>query len=110
MNIQNFLIDLFLIFICMLCVWIAPWRYHFSKKKVKLRLFWFLFQENLWKNFKTKEISLKVFVFQLVGYIVNLFVMILIIVCYINEINLNYYVPKIYVLGNFIVCGIFSVS
>lgn len=55
-------------------------------KKVKLKHFWFLFNEGT--SYKTKEVSLCVVIFVSVGYIINLLALIATIICFCKNINI----------------------
>lgn len=51
-------------------------------RKVKLKRFWFLFNENAGESYRNHEVSLSVFIFSVVGYIVNIVAVVTHIVCF----------------------------
>lgn len=56
-------------------------------KKVKVKRFWFLFNEG-GISYKTKEVSLIVVIFVLAGYIINILALIAVIVCFCLDVNI----------------------
>ena len=78
-------------------------------KTIKLKYFWFLFYEAFGDNYKTKEVSLCVFIYQLIGYIINLLVLIAVIICYFLNIDISEYILYL-IFGELIVAFFFSVA
>ena len=81
----------------------------FNVKKIKLKYLWFLFYEDLGENYKTKEVSLSVFVFQLIGYIINFLALIAVIVFYCLNIDISEYL-LCFVFVQIIVAFFFAVA
>lgn len=89
-------------------VWLTPSR-HFPRgynvKKIKLKYFGFLFNEGVSADFKkSKEISLKVFLFQLIGYIINILLLISVVILYFLNINIPNYAIIAGILTELFVC------
>ena len=89
-------------------VWLTPSR-HFPRgynvKKIKLKYFGFLFNEGVSADFKkSKEISLKVFLFQLIGYIINILLLISVVILYFLNINIPNYAIIAGILTELSVC------
>lgn len=104
--------SIIIIIILLLFVWLTPSR-HFPRgynvKKIKLKYFGFLFNEGLSADFKkSKEISLKVFLFQLIGYIINILLLISVVILYFLNINIPNYVIIAGGLAELVICFIFA--
>ena len=75
MSLEKFEICVGLILVILLTIWLAPSRnfpHGYNIKKIKLKYFGFLFNEGIGDFRKPKEISLQIFLFQLIGYIINI--------------------------------------
>ena len=77
-------------------------------KKVKLKRFWFLFYENIGENYRTHKVYLSVFIFSIIGYIVNIAALISHIICFHFGIDTTTLVLIITAL-DWIGCFIFAV-
>lgn len=77
-------------------------------KKVKLKRFWFLFNENAGESYRTHEVSLSVFIFSAIGYIVNIAAIISHIICFNIGINMTYFVLIITAI-DWIGCFLFAI-
>ena len=118
MSISDLILCLFILVVCIFgCREVSAQCYplefsinpnKYNIKKIKLKHFWFLFNEGSGLNYKTREVSLCVIVFVSVGYIVNLSALIATIICYCLDI---YIVKWIYVLlaVNFIAWSIYAI-
>lgn len=100
-----------MILCCFIFVWLAPRRYCYFKhntKTIKFRHFQFLFNEMYGENRKSKSLSLKTFIFQLTGYVLNFLAIITVIVCYCLNIDIGVYLAY-FCLAELIICFIFAV-
>ena len=82
----------------------------FNVKKIKLKHLWFLFfrHQGIYKTDK-REVVLSVFIFQLIGYIINFLVLIAVIVFYCLNIDISEYVLY-FIFGEIIVAFFFAVA
>ena len=111
MSVKLLIAYIALILCCTIFVWFAPRRYcyfEYNTKTIKFRHFQFLFNESYGENRKSKKLSLKTFIFQLTGYILNFLAIITIIVCYCLNIDIGIYLAC-FALAEFIICFIFAV-
>ncbi len=76
-------------------------------KKIRLKFFWFLFCEG--DSYRTKEVSIQVIVFTVVGYIIALLVFIAFIICYCIGIDFRQYIPWS-LLSVLIACFLFNIA
>ena len=77
-------------------------------KKVKLKYFWFLFNENAGESYRTHEVSLSVFIFSVIGYIVNIVAIISHISCFYFGIDTTIFVLIITAI-DWIGCFLFAI-
>lgn len=106
MSIEKVCVCLGIIFVLMLMVWLSPSRnfpHGYNIKKIKLKYFGFLFNEGCGDGKKPKEISLKVFWFQIIGYIVNIFLLISVIILHCLNIDISNYIIVSVGLGEFVI-------
>lgn len=80
----------------------------YKVKKVKLKRFWFLFNENAGESYRTHEVSFSVFIFSVIGYIVNIVAIIAHIVCFHFGIDTTIFVLIISAI-DWIGCFFFAV-
>lgn len=102
-----------LILVLMLMVWLAPSKTFprgYNIKKIKLKYFGFLFNEGCGDNQKPKEISLKVFWFQLIDYIVNILLLISVIILYCLNVDIPNLIVLVVGLGEFVLCAFLPVA
>lgn len=111
MSVRLLILYIVLILCCTLFVWIAPRRYcyfEYNTKTIKFKYFQFLFNESYGQNRKSKKLSLKTFIFQLTGYVINFFAILAVIVCYCLNIDIGIYLAW-FALAELIICVIFAV-
>lgn len=77
-------------------------------RKVKLKRFWFLFDENAGESYRTHEVSLSVFIFSVIGYIVNIVAIISHISCFYFGIDTTIFVLIITAI-DWIGCFLFAI-
>lgn len=96
---------------CTIFVWVAPRRYcyfDYNTRTIKFRHFQFLFNEMYGENRKSNKLSLKTFIFQLAGYILNFLAIIAVIVCYCLNIDIGKCVGY-FCLAELLICVIFAI-
>ena len=111
MSVKLLIAYITLILCCISFVWFAPSRccyFEYNTKTIKFRHFQFLFNESYGKNRKRKKLSLKTFIFQLAGYMLNFLAIITVIVCYFLNIEIGIYLACFCLVG-LIICVIFAV-
>lgn len=77
-------------------------------RKVKLKRFWFLFNENAGESYRTHEVSLSVFIFSVIGYVVNIAAIIVYITCFHFGMDMTYFIVIITAL-DWIGCFLFAI-
>ena len=108
MSLEKFEIFVGLILVILLTIWLAPSRnfpHGYNIKKIKLKYFGFLFNEGIGDFRKPKEISLQIFLFQLIGYIINILLLICVIILYCLNVDISTYIVLAVSLGEFVLCA-----
>ena len=95
MSIEKFGICVGLILAMLLMIWAVPGKnfpHGYNIKKIKIKYFGFLFNEGIGDYKKPKEISLQIFWFQLIGYIINILLLICVIILYCLNVDISNYI------------------
>ena len=111
MSVKLLISYIIMILCCSVFVWVAPRRYcyfEYNTKIIKFKHFQFLFNERYGENRKSKKLSLKTFIFQLTGYVLNFLAIIAVIVCYCLNIDIGIYLAW-FGLAEVISCFLFAV-
>lgn len=111
MGVKLLITYIVLVLCCTIFVWVAPGRYcyfEYNTKVIKFKYFQFLFNERYGENRKSKKLSLKTFIFQITGYMLNLLAIVAVVVCYCLNIDIGLYLA-VFALAEFIACVVFAV-
>lgn len=80
----------------------------YKVRKIKLKHFWFLFNENAGESYRTHEVSLSVFIFSVIGYIVNTVAILIHIICFHFGLDTTIFVLVISAI-DWIGCFLFAI-